>query len=1346
MAEVKISGLTDAQTITGAELLAVVQTNSGTTDTFKATVDDLKPALEDNLSTGAPSWTTDGVLRAGHDIIAGYVDSGASAEAGGTIALTLNDGNGNANIAFNHNQGIPDRSGSSARITSTVDSSQETLDFQLKGNVSAGNSTTLTSVLQLREDSITLLEATTLNEDGTEANQLVGKGYIDTQISAEASDRATNDAATLVSANQNTVTLVSNEEQARIAAVTTLTNDLTSLTTVVDGKIGETEIDANDFTFASNELSLNLIKEGKIETGAITRSKIKNHNISADKLIGTENIQQGDFLIYNSTTGGFEATDSTAANHKLFSPNHTDVASNVTPSYGDSMYYNGTEWTTGNFGNYGADMEYVSINGVDNATFTNLTFSGINSNDIRSYYDRYFTIPAGATFTQNASQINPQSGVFNPAIYDLPEEFKASGVNNSNYDESLNNTSRVGFGSWWNAYGLDDGDHALEGSIQFPIAGFTGGGLVNQNIRGLFIRVHNWLSSSSSLRKSRLFVQYPDGSKKPLLEYERKVAEGGSVHSDINQVVFVPVNEGQTQIEVDFLLDRGGSGEGIEFEIIGAHCTKRVELSPEIDIIQIIGSQDSALRDNGFVDGTSITFQNDPSVWTSEAPTTTGATDWSGVFPIEIPNNVSKSVITVVNNWHYDSSTPGGQEEIDHITITVDWNANTIFGTYTWGSEYEETGFLYSTDLVGEKTFTVEQIAGTHAFTPTIIKFELNGRSIVKLPAPSHGGAGAPVEYANTGQKYTIENYKTNAISTYKSYDNSFGFFFDPDNAQTYSTFFGSSYISKDGSFIFSGGESRYKLNGVSPATLPEYTRVQIPLQTGEKVIEYYYGGAGIEGLQSYVSVFVLTNRGRVFGAGYGGTGGLGQGNLEDQSSFQLILEDVAWLGVGNGHSHYLHCIAIKNDGTAYSWGNNGAGELGRGAATAYTATSNLTPTLIPGFGPAGANGRAVKAFALNSNIYGKSFIITEDRKVWSCGSAYNGGIGHTTNKTAFADTGLVGDYVVANSADSNKSVYLVDGADLYASGDNTYGQLGLGNTTTPSNTFQQVTLTSGVSQIATTGTNASTAVLGTDGSISVFGFNSVGELGTGNTTSQNTPVVRADLGTNNKKVKLFGNDNYAAAYVLKTDGTVFVAGYNNYGQLGTGNTTNLNTFTKMAKEDRVYITDFQLFGYNYANAFVGVDQDDNLWGVGQNSTYRMLSTVNGVGIDRSLLTQIDPVNQTASSGPSAITELGGSAPYYGCRAFAYYNGKTNVLHRAGNISSVVRENTGRYRFYFDQPMIDGLYTIQVSGSGDGVTETAWNNILIPDSATTTDFRIVVKGSGPSGGITNQYVYVAVFG
>ena len=60
------------------------------------------------------------------------------------VALSNNDGQGNANITFNHNQGVPVRDGSSARITALTDSTSAKLSFEVKNSVTAGVSASTT--------------------------------------------------------------------------------------------------------------------------------------------------------------------------------------------------------------------------------------------------------------------------------------------------------------------------------------------------------------------------------------------------------------------------------------------------------------------------------------------------------------------------------------------------------------------------------------------------------------------------------------------------------------------------------------------------------------------------------------------------------------------------------------------------------------------------------------------------------------------------------------------------------------------------------------------------------------------------------------------------------------------------------------------------------------------------------------------------------------------------------------------------------------------------------------------------------------------------------------------------
>ena len=122
----------------------------------------------------------------------------------------------------------------------------------------------------------------------------------------------------------------------------------------------------------------------------------------------------------------------------------------------------------------------------------------------------------------------------------------------------------------------------------------------------------------------------------------------------------------------------------------------------------------------------------------------------------------------------------------------------------------------------------------------------------------------------------------------------------------------------------------------------------------------------------------------------------------------------------------------------------------------------------------------------------------------------------------------------------------------LWTWGSNFYGQLGInatGNRCTPVTTFAGGT---NWKQVACGGQN--TAAIKTDGTLWIWGSNEFGQLGinvAGTTTNRTTPVTTFAGGTNWKQV--FCGYNHTAA--IKTDGTLWTWGQNNNGQLGINNT-----------------------------------------------------------------------------------------------------------------------------------------------------------------------------------------------
>ena len=91
-----------------------------------------------------------------------------SGKGSGGVALTINDGYGNANVTWNHQNGTPEQAGNAARIEVNTDStSGATMWFELKSNVAADTAVALTSVMNLNESELNLASGIGFKMNGT---------------------------------------------------------------------------------------------------------------------------------------------------------------------------------------------------------------------------------------------------------------------------------------------------------------------------------------------------------------------------------------------------------------------------------------------------------------------------------------------------------------------------------------------------------------------------------------------------------------------------------------------------------------------------------------------------------------------------------------------------------------------------------------------------------------------------------------------------------------------------------------------------------------------------------------------------------------------------------------------------------------------------------------------------------------------------------------------------------------------------------------------------------------------------------------------------------------------------
>ena len=118
------------------------------------------------------------------------------------------------------------------------------------------------------------------------------------------------------------------------------------------------------------------------------------------------------------------------------------------------------------------------------------------------------------------------------------------------------------------------------------------------------------------------------------------------------------------------------------------------------------------------------------------------------------------------------------------------------------------------------------------------------------------------------------------------------------------------------------------------------------------------------------------------------------------------------------------------------------------------------------------------------------------------------------------------------------------------AFGLNDAGQLGDG-TTTDRHSPVEVTAVGGENMAVSAG-GVHSLVLTGDGCVMAFGYNDAGQLGDGTTSDRHSPVEVTALGGENVAVAA----GYYHSLVLTGDGRVMAFGWNWYGQLGDGTTT----------------------------------------------------------------------------------------------------------------------------------------------------------------------------------------------
>jgi alpha-tubulin suppressor-like RCC1 family protein len=284
-----------------------------------------------------------------------------------------------------------------------------------------------------------------------------------------------------------------------------------------------------------------------------------------------------------------------------------------------------------------------------------------------------------------------------------------------------------------------------------------------------------------------------------------------------------------------------------------------------------------------------------------------------------------------------------------------------------------------------------------------------------------------------------------------------------------------------------------------------------------------------------------LTTGGVAYCWGYNSEGELGDGSTIDRANPVAVSTTLTFSSLTGGNTH---TCGLTGAGAAYCWGINSTGELGDG-----TTTSRLTPTAVTG-------GLIFSAIQAGGGANDHTCGLTSGGAVYCWGANAQGQIGDGTTTNRVAPTPVTGGHVFTSlTSGGSNNCGLVSGGTAFCWGANAKGQLGDGTTT---NRSAPVAVSGGLvfSFIDTGASSDDTCGITTAGAAFCWGDNLSGALGDNTTVAQRSAPSAVAGGFSFTTLSVGGFHSCGVA----TTGLTYCWGYNHFGQLGDGTTTDRST------------------------------------------------------------------------------------------------------------------------------------------------------------------------------------------
>lgn len=314
-----------------------------------------------------------------------------------------------------------------------------------------------------------------------------------------------------------------------------------------------------------------------------------------------------------------------------------------------------------------------------------------------------------------------------------------------------------------------------------------------------------------------------------------------------------------------------------------------------------------------------------------------------------------------------------------------------------------------------------------------------------------------------------------------------------------------------------------------------------------------------VDGLNNVVAItaggnyyLALKSDGTVFSWGNNSVGQLGDGTLERREKPVKVMELFCIKAIAAGGEHN---IALKEDGTVWTWGNNRDGELGNydgyDPHKVYQNLKSPIPKKVKGID----NVKEVDAGRFHT------VVVKNDGTVWSWGWNQHGqlGEGDESESCTPAEVSGVKD-IIGIAAGEYHTVAIKNDGTIYSWGLNRDGQLGINSLEMTSKKPQIVI---GMSNTKAIGAGEShTIALKQDGSMFAWGDNEVGQIGDGTISNKRTPVQVENL-----KSIMSISAGGAHSTALDSEGKLWTWGWNDSGQL-LSNELPMNSFPKVVLDN----------------------------------------------------------------------------------------------------------------------------------------------------------------------------------